>query len=421
MAGFKYKKFSFTGGSAEFPSGTTASAIQTKERAIVKGFADALIAMNIGWGCDTTRNATTSDFVDVPKYSSSTPAPGLFLVNATSGCKLFIAYVDDGNSETCGMALYDTDGTTKLMPANDYVVCRYSSNSGFIDKPLSLTGFIMSIIPAGSTNSFGSTFKASEFLPADATRLWSSAANISYSYSSGPYILSRASNGNNVTVCVWGTPYCVGYGCGKSTIYSFEYCVGRIIGDLANPTIDITNQSKYGALTFYNSVSNSSRAEFLGLYSGWDLVAKQQKTNNNTNYYIFGDSLYGIGEITSEGISDTYGLAGFSVCKADGSWLSRSASYYIAPFCSVNTVLFSAIYDTTSNSRPWKPFGMYCISTDPQNDCIANGNGFKGYLDTDLFRCSPQFAAGTVMDNGNFICTGEACLTLGWDPSNESW
>lgn len=31
MAGFKYKKFSFTGGSAEFPYGTTASDVQTKE------------------------------------------------------------------------------------------------------------------------------------------------------------------------------------------------------------------------------------------------------------------------------------------------------------------------------------------------------------------------------------------------------
>ena len=39
----------------------------------------------------------------------------------------------------------------------------------------------------------------------------------------------------------------------------------------------------------------------------------------------------------------------------------------------------------------------------------------------DLFRFSPQFSTGTTLDNGNFVCTGLYGLTLGWDPSNESW
>lgn len=440
MAGFKYKKFSFTGGSAEFPSGTSASAIQTKERAIVKGFADALIAMNIGWGCDTTRNATTSDFVDVPKYSSSTAAPGLFLVNATSGCKLFIAYVDDGNTENCGMALYDSDGTTKLMPANDYVVCRYNDGySGFVNQPLSLSGFIMSMIPADSSNSFGTTFKASEFLPTDATRLWSSAAQISYNYQSGPYIITRCET-LSVTLSVWATPYCVGYGCGLDTQFrGFMYAVGRIIGDLANPTWDTSNQSKYGVVSLYGCInSNRASTSYWQTYTGrceftYGNFKVYPLSNSNLyfnstidvfgkgytdTYYINQESAY-VESSYSRSINN-YGLFGFGVCRADGTWVSRANNKFVAPHVD-GVRLASTVYDATSNNRPWVPIGMYLFNLNPADDSIYNGDCFKGYLDTDLFRCSPQFAAGTVMDNGNFICTGEACLTLGWDPSNESW
>ena len=442
MAGFKYKKFSFTGGTTEFPSGTSASDIQTKERAIVKGFADALIAMNIGWGCDTTRNATTSDFVDVPKYSSSTPAPGLFLVNATSGCKLFIAYVDDGVATNCGMALYDSDGTTKLMPANDYVVCRYFNYSAFDGKPLSLSGFIMSMIPAGSTNSFGSTFKASEFLPADATRLWSSAANISYNYSFGPFLTTRCYS-STVTVAVFATEYCVGFGCGYDTSYKgLMFVVGRVIGDLANPSVDITVQAKYGVITVHAAMVGTYSSSYFtqrttiteryGYYGSSTSADSYIMSNVNENYFNQTLTVFGTGykhpnninyecfEQSDASTKNTYGLVGFCVCRADGTWVSRANNKFVAPHVD-GVKLATGVYDATSNNRPWVPIGMYLFNLNPADDSIYNGDCFKGYLDTDLFRCSPQFAAGTVMDNGNFICTGEACLTLGWDPSNESW
>jgi hypothetical protein len=443
MAGFKYKKFSFTGGDANFPSGITPTDIRTKEESIVKGFADALIAMNIGWQCDTDRdpNATTSSFTNVPKYSSSEFAPGLFLKNTTSGCKLFIAYVDDGNTENCGMALYDSDGTTKLMPADDYVVCRYDITPQLASKPLSLSGFIMSMIPVGSTNNFGSTFKASEFLPADATRLWSSAATISYNYMNGPALITRCYL-NAVTVSVLATPYCVGYGCGIGTQYrGFVFSVGRIMGDLSNPTVDTTSQAKYGVLSLGVCISSGypgnsyymyylGRAEYSATYNSYTInlrdVAESNTYLNNTlsilgkGYIDFSNYINYESVTTDSSYKGKCGLCGFSVCRADGTWVSRANNKFVAPHVD-GVRLASAVYDATSNNRPWVPIGMYLFNLNPADDSIYNGDCFKGYLDTDLFRCSPQFAAGTVMDNGNFICTGEACLTLGWDPSNESW
>lgn len=419
MAGFKYKKFSFTGGSAEFPSGTSASDIQTKERAIVKGFADALIAMNIGWGCDTTRNATTSDFVDVPKYSSSTPAPGLFLVNATSGCKLFIAYVDD----PAGMALYDSDGTTKLLPttSSDNFVSWFNSSSTYTN--VYCVGFIMSMIPAGSSNTFGPTFKAYEFLPTDATRLYSSAIRISSSISNSPKLASRINNGETHTICVWGNPYCVGYGNGRGsqTNNNFCYCAGRIIGELGNATADNSNQSKYGILPLTQTITDANEYDITSSSPYRYNMITLQTTPLNGNEYVFGKIPISVSFALTPSNGTSYPNWGYSICKADGTWIQGTSTHFVTPVCWVYKFKNPHVQDLTSNNRMWAPIEMWLYASDPQNDYIANGNGFKGYLDTDLFRCSPQFAEGTVMDNGNFVCTGVGCLTLGWDPSNESW
>lgn len=425
MAGFKYKKFSFTGGDTNFPSGTSTADIRTKEESIVKGFADALIAMNIGWQCDTDRdpNATTSSFTNVPKYSSSEFAPGLFLKNTTSGCKLFIAYVDDSS----GMALYDSDGTTKILPntSTDYFLTWYDP---YYSNVYCL-GFIMSMIPAGSSNSFGTTFKASEFLPSDATRLYSSAHHVYSSANSTPTIITRVSNGIARTVCVWGNAYCVGYGCGdeSQTNNNFSYAVGRILGDLGNPTVDTTNQAKYGVLSFAAAISAPNEYYFDGNNRFW--LDSSQAIIGYSYFNIFGkkwsESLSGSGISinfsASPGRNTILPTWGFSICKSDGTWVKGTSYQFVTPSCDGYKFVNKYVQDLTSNNRMWAPIEMWLYSNDPQNNNIANGSGFKGYLDTNLFRCSVPFNEGTAMDNGNFVCTGIGCLTLGWDPTNESW
>jgi len=422
--GFKYKTYSFTGGDANFPTGTSASDIRTKEESIVKGFAENLIACNCGWALDSNRHSSVTDFFDVPKMSSSTAAPGLFLVNSTSGCKLFITYVDEGNGTTNGMAFYDTDGTTKIMPNDDWVVRRYQSTRP--DNPLSLQGFIMSMIPAGSSNDFGQTVNAS-FLPPEATRLWGSAANIAYSYSYGPFLGTRVGTGTVRKFCVWATPYCVGYGLNHVIyeFYNFLYAVGRIIGDLAFPSADTTVQAKYGVVTFGSSASTI--AETYDTNSGFVVLQKQQsiftKSNNYYTSYDWGETIStNLSYLASESTNGNYALWGFSVCRADGTWASRTSTSFVAPCANnLNFALSNYIFDDTSNNRPWIPFAMCLFSNGSQTDWIYNGSGLKGYLDTDLFRCSYQFATGTKLDNGNFICTYAGNLTLGWDPNNEDW
>lgn len=426
MAGFKYKKFSFTGGDANFPTGTSTSDIRTKEESIVSGFATNLIACNCGWQLDSNRHNSVTDFFDVPKMFSSTAAPGLFLINTTSGCKLFITYVDNGGSSYTnrGMAFYDEDGTTKIMPKNEWVVCRYDSyNPG---SKLSLQGFVMSMIPEGSLNNFGTVVNAS-FLPLEATRLWGSAARLDATTSGyGPYLGTRISNGVVNTFCVWATPHCVGYGVkstGDGGDCAFDYAIGKIIGDITNTVADTSIQSKYGVVTLKSPYSTVC-SEMYGNSSSFTLVYKVRRVNNISdygNYYIWGETFDSpINSMSVEAPNGSNALWGFSVCKADGTWASRTSTSYVAPYVDANMALSDTHFDSTSNSRQWCPFAMLLVSSDPQTECIYNGSGMKGYLDTSLFRCSKQFPRGTVLDNGNFICLNEAFLTIGWDPTNES-
>jgi len=444
MAGFKYRKFTITGGSAEFPTSTSDANIRSKEEYLVKHVADALIDMGIGWACDTTRNATTSDFVDVPKYSSSTAAPGLFLVNSVSGCKFFLSYLSGAYSG--GLCFYDSDGTTKIF--DDSQVCTiYNSSRPTFNT--NVQGFLMSMLPENSTNNFGASFNAS-FLPSDATRIIGTAVNaVAASSASYLYIqnlVNNVTNGSVATVQVFATPYCVGIGNSSygSAPYLASFC-GRILGDLTNPTADTTDQAKYGVFTVTRSTNGSSssypdyntdttsrvsNAQYQGAtdfsgnaYAKRVIGATPSGGTYNSNpvtilNYFSSSSSFSMYMAGVSGAFSVYStLPGNSVCLADGTWICNTASHGVTAQVNGFPLICEKSFDATSNTRPWQPIAMIVVASDTTNDWA----GIKGYLDTSLFRASPQFAAGTVLDNGNFVCTDQGMITLGWDPSNPSW
>ena len=421
--GFKYQKFSFVSGSSEYSSGTTATDIRTKEEYLVKNFAQAIIDCNCGWALDTNRHSSITDFFDVKKIDSSTDAPGLFLVNSTSGCKLFIAYLTD--SASGGLAFLDTDGTTKIYK-NEFVSTVYHSSRPSANT--SIQGLIMSMIPAGSSSEFGQTCNVS-FLPSDATRLYGSASNAAANIR----VLTLCYLGRGATcyVQVFATPYCVGFG---ASPYNNEaatplYFCGRIMGDLLN-TSDNTNQAKYGIFTIRRtSAASSSSSDYISdiAQTTWNggSFNLMNSTGSYSTYWSIGVVPGGYVEysiaMSTGSPSRNSPFCGNCICKADGSWVSNTAAHGIAACVNHVLTLSTAVYNSSSNNRPWQPIAICVFSNDSSVDGVIPGVGFKGYLDTDLFRFNPQLAAGTVLDNGNFVCTDVLGITLGWDPSNESW
>lgn len=383
--GFKYKKFSFTGGSLDFPTGNTDELRLQRAQTILRSAAEAILATDTGWALDTSRNATVTDFSSVPCMSGAKTFPGLFFKNTVSGCKLFIAYF-------CGS--YDTSN----------IISNFGSNSNlyYISSTTATSGLITSIIPSGSSSEFGSSFDNS-FLPADATRL---CGTCFYQSRTSSYSPAHGSNPVSSDTYTWGilaTPYVIGVGASKSSsISSPVYITGKIFGVLAHES-DTAVNAKYGTVFFRMNAGS-------GVTEGWsgDIA--------NTVGYVGGS------ELRMPGV--TYGISDWAISsccgifsKADGTWINgTNGNGYIVLLFTANVFVFSNKVTTNASDTMWEPLLMVVKSADLATNGVIPGDGFKGYLDTDLFRAGLG-AEKATFDNGNFIKANSATynnLILGW-------
>lgn len=414
MAGFKYKSFSFVGQSTDFPSGS--DNVRVREEFICKNVAQAIIDTNTGWGLDTDRNATITDFANVPTIGSTTKfAPGLFLVNSTSHNKLFICY--------CGTA-----NNTGIDLSSDQMVTTY--HSGHLNDTTGLTGLCMSMIPGDSNQSFGANFDSS-FIPSSGTRLAADCINYS-SATSNNTIVAKNVLGTTYTYDLFATPYCVLFRV-QGTI---GYAVGRVLGTLAHSTIDTTSQSKYGVIYFKRctgeetnalSIMSNTQIDQNESSSGYGIgLFGSSPTNSIVHYGSYTENIpfnmyinYHPTNTTSSVSPFTCWAGASSVCKADGSWLGNTSERVVCyypdnPALCRNT----GIVNTSDSTRRWVPFICFIKTTDTTVHGIISGDGVKGFLDTDLFRYTGG-SQGLLLDNGNFYNIHQY-LTIGWDPSNET-
>lgn len=410
MAGFKYKKVAFTVGSADFPADTGSANVLIKEQSIVKGIAQAIIDCNVGWELDS-RHSSITDFKEIPDYNYNSTNGGmrptaLFLTNTAgsnpSGCKLFIGYV----AGTRGKGL-DVDNS---------MLCKVYNPSS--PNNVCVSGLLLSIIPSGSNSVFGTT--AADLIPSDATRVTGTIL-FSYENFSSNYAFANQSlaNGDTYEYGVMVTPYVIGivFKAASDNVYARCFC-GRILGDLIHPTEDTGNYAKYGTITFnINGVTSNTPNEI------------SVKTNNANNFKLWNvssstnDSYFG-------GIDDNfsnqrtvtngeYMCGGNSVCDVNGNWISNTANTGVL-LVAFEYMAFSDMFTSFSGtSRRWTPYVVSVISNDIDTYGVVPGDGFKAYLDTDLFRCM-NAVHSQLYDNGNFIGVNYG-LALGWDPSNESW
>lgn len=128
---FKSGKFSWQGGRTDTAADRTAF--------VLKGVAQTLIGLGVGWELDTARNATVDNYTVM---SGATASYLLYLKNV-DGARLMVSYSYLGAS-----------GFAQSLGAGN-------NNVG---------GLIMSMIPPGE-GEFGTNPAASNFLPAKATRL----------------------------------------------------------------------------------------------------------------------------------------------------------------------------------------------------------------------------------------------------------
>lgn len=398
--GFKFKRVDLTAGSTEFPVGSDYSLKRIRSEIILTRCADALISC--GWSLDTSRNSVTTEYSNVPCITGSRTYPGLFFKNTNSGCKLFMAYFGGTLSdEDC---ILDFKRNT-VSPAHTVDLYGYGSNAH-------VSGLIMSVIPADSSSEFGSTFDQN-FLPDDATRIigtcfYDSQKQYSPAYGSDPlggYIYS------------WGLfidDHAIAVSANKSTanpssLFTPVYAVGRIIGTLAH-TEDSLGASQYGLVTFRTGYTTDSSEGMSPLIQS----SFQYSFGMNKMIYYPGSNIFSSDSIKS--------FTAACVSKHDGTWLNGNSvgdSQNVTFYTQDPVQLSGRIFNSTENGKSrWVPLAVVSIAEDLETYGVVPGDGFKGYLDTQLFRCA-NGVYGQKFDKGNFICTdNEYNLIIGWDSSN---
>ena len=372
-------------------SSYNAEAEQVKK--LLKGITEAIISTNQGWQYDIQYTATSDDYVKIGNNSSSWEHASFaqFLINTVSGSKLLVAYL-----------------TGSTAPVDNSLKATYFADSTVM---YICNGLAMSIIPGGSNQTWdiSDNCTTANFIPLRGTYLFGNTRE--GSSSSYPRFLTPNSMNTeyfyryvlvvkgDVIICSWQQT--------NNGNINGTMAIGKIFGELCNSN-DNNVCSHYGAIKFspiggYESNINSD-STFAGnkrdastssyCIGGCDNSSALKGTTLNITYFS--------ADITSRPPRATQN--GFSNAMITTNMIAQRG------ICTDSAL---------SNKTAFGAFLVYTISSDLANDGVVPGNGFKGYLDTDVFRAVyAGFPYNTLLDDGKFIYLGSG-LAIGWDSSNE--
>lgn len=402
--GFKFRRTSFT--AVDFGSnygvfynwGTRDDKTIARAKSVITSLARALYDMNIGWDLDSdfhdshwiddpdnTGYITSSYYGDTPIKDSTEYMPYLLLKNSISGNKLFLSYL-------CNSCQYGIDIPNSQM-----------CTQGSIENP-SYTGLLVSMIPGESDQTFGDPLNGS-LIPYTATPLYGSCEA---GDKTGIQISYARANTSGTVYCwdILATPYCIAMMINSSTdgtTPTFKLCfaVGRIFGSLAHEENAVN--ARYGVLCFTQHAQGKDREGGVIKENDIDYGDAKEKT--------VGTSTFRIAPNINGATKDTGGC----IAKANGTYIGYTLTANIR--FSPDSVLHLCRYvkDDDSNLR-WIPYIVGVVSDDLQNDGIIQGDGVKGILDTDLFRCG-RIEGGHSLCGGKFYSLYKN-LIIGWNPSN---
>ena len=384
MTGWKYGSFTMT-----YPSYINENDTPTKinhyidnSKATLVGIVDQLIKM--GWSLDERHNDAQTPLVI---YSSTNTRDysyyGAFILRNTAGAKLLVAYGG-------GSFSYYNDSAD-----NTFGVFGYSTGTSSTTNIHTHSGLMMSMIPPGSNDDFTILGENSGCaIPDDATRVVStmhlnSSLCIPMSFNdtgvtfTGTYHL--LSKGNVVVVVSKCSTY--------ETKYRRGYIVGEIFGTLAHDT-DSGIGCRFGAFELCGYAVGQESQNISG-------------TSNVTGIPL--DSIYKVNKYSSSPRNQS-----MTFRRADGSHVYGNQIVVLQDVNQLDTLICS----NDGNSARYVPFWMAESSLNPSETGVIPGDGFKGYLSTDIIRCvrADKFSRGQLFDGGNFVYVGGG-IVIPWDPS----
>ena len=365
MAGFIMRQTKWLGTGSEGNDNDK----RTRAQEILQKFADLLLNTGTGWVLDQAHNATTNP-VDQTYLNQNQGVYFLFFKNnnGIAPCeKLLLGYAVNGYYP----------GVPFGYPYSNTNACGYTC------------GLFCSMIPKDSEQSFGNDPAVEGFLCSDATKIHGS---------------SHDSGTNNT--------YSVAYkNVGSTTYHAQVITNGEIV------VFRINKENKMGNMWFVGPVIKTLAHPAMDRACTASMLSKHLVKQDYSEAHDDSNNGWGFEFWLSIGSSYNY-YRREDMFDAEKHHMHSSNGHGI--FFVSDSQLVSALISNSSIAgfNRWTAVSCGIMSPDPTTHYIVQGDGLKGYLDTNFIRCvRDAYSVGQTFDDGNFVYIGNS-IALGWDPSN---
>lgn len=358
---------------------------------VVKVLGEMIVGSDTGWDYDERTPADT--YIYVPSRNNELRFAVSYFRNE-SGAKLMVmAFIGSTSASPFDYANMPYFSFKNYLYPYEFRNKLESSDNSHIQQ----VGVMMSMIPAGSNSEFPNSIPndyTTKFIPDDAIPLVTEAGYSSSGYFQNQYCFLGAVASNNIySLGILIDSKFIMFMCGLSTTstratISPVYALGKIIGTLVHEN-DANICSHYGAIRFQR-------------LKGEYFMFTRSLNGNNNNYYG-----RDISANSSSGSFDNNAYAVFF--NENGELIPTRCAY--GPY-GVDVLSNAITNDSAANYTRWCPYVMTTLY-DPVGNGVVPGDGFKGYLDTNLFRCAIG-TTGNYYNDGAFVCVGGNML-VAWD------
>jgi hypothetical protein len=360
--------------------------------------ADMIVSSDTGWEYDT-RTPNKEAFIRIPLsgYTGDVikPTPVLYLRNSVSGCKMMVCNI-----------MFHAEGNNAIN-LNEQPISKNIIAKGRIPNSNYASGIGISMIPPDVSDEYPdeyteeTTFGDGSLLvmtEAAASIAGSNYANAYEGYEQklfgmgGTPIVSYGMLVDQYSITLFG-----GYGITTRGKVNPIFTTGKVLGTLAYDT-EIAMQS-YGSIRYLSVCGGNTSASGDSSYNYSQSV--QNSSGPEKVYYGAYSNYY-----SSYPSGFSYACTQFF--KQDGA---RYNYGYYGIGC--NEMLSDRITNSQSpDFIRWVPGIMFASYSD--TPIYEGGDGFKGYLDTNLIRYAIA-NKGQLFNNGQFCCVADNLL-LKWDP-----
>lgn len=372
--GYKLVQFSWGGGRSDSKT--------DRVKFILNGITQAVVDANLGWGFDTL-TPTSSDFLTMPSNDASNYPDFVKVLSYTSGLdtyKLCFGYLC--SSYNAGFWFKPSDCNSTNTQYSSYGEMSQNGKIG--------GGLYVSMIKNGtlvSDSTYGYVWDGNGVF----LRWCPFALNISSVYNAVDTFAYRNESGVTYTIYALIKGQQVGIFERSSAWNTGARLKGLLLGEIFN-------------ITGHNDDSYTMGS--LGLSDNY----KDENGDPNSGYI---NASYGATSFGSYGSSQILTKTGVCIPSATGDACTCVTAFD-------TTLVDSNISPTISSSGGrWTPVYMYANSADHDTYGVVAGDGFKGYVDTNLIiGVSPNYSYGQVLGtNGEYVYLGGG-FAVGWDSTN---